>query len=286
MKFSTTFIAALASISATQALLIPSDASSLARRDLVVPAKRQTSAWSDLWKRKGGGGKGGSSSSSSMYLQFMRRSIVDSNKWFQTGSSSSSSSSGSSGSRSGSSSNAGGATSAGSGAPRSYGGGRYYGGGATAPYTSGGKTPKGLAPVALLGVGALVFFPGLWLYGAYSYPYSNPYRFYNQTARQNQTRAVDCLCQQYSVCGCDDNDDTTYLDGLVGNGSSAALNQTLVRVANVNGTDTLFINGTLPNGTTASGGTDTDSASSRGRSMETAGWCVIGGAISFAMWLL
>lgn len=205
----------------------------------------------------------------------------------KTGSSSSGSSSSggaSSGARTGSSSNAGGATSAGSGAPRSYGGGRYYGGGATAPYTSGGKTPKGLAPVALLGVGALAFFPGLWLYGAYSYPYSNPYRFYNQTAQQNQTRAVDCLCQQYSVCGCDDNDDTTYLDGLVGNGSSSALNQTLVRVANVNGTDTLFINGTLPNGTTASGGTD--SASSRGRSIETAGWCVIGGAISFAMWLL
>lgn len=165
-----------------------------------------------------------------------------------------------------------------------YGGGRYYGGGATSPYTSGGKSPKGILPIAFLGVGALAVFPGLWLYGAYSYPYSNPYRFYNQSAQQNQTRAVDCLCQQYSVCGCDDNDDTTYLDGLVGNGSSSALNQTLVRVANVNGTDTIFINGTLPNGTTASGGTD--SASPRGRSIEAAGWCVIGGAISFAMWML
>lgn len=202
----------------------------------------------------------------------------------KSGSSSSGSSSSGAGARTGSSSNTGGSTSAGSGAPRSYGGGRYYGGGATAPYTSGGKTPKGLAPAAFLGVGALAFFPGLWLYGAYAYPYSHPYGFYNRTAGQNQTKAVNCLCQQYSVCGCDDNDDTTYLDGLVGNGSSAALNQTLVRVANVNGTDTIFVNGTLPNGTTASGGTD--SASPRGKSIETIGWCVVGGAVSFAMWML
>lgn len=66
MKLLTTLVAALASISTTQALLIPSDTTSLARRDSNVPAKREVSAWNDLWKRKGGGGgKGGGSSSSS-----------------------------------------------------------------------------------------------------------------------------------------------------------------------------------------------------------------------------
>jgi hypothetical protein len=98
---------------------------------------------------------------------------------------------------------------------------------------------------------------------------------------------VKCLCQQYSECGCDDNNDPQYMNGLIGNGSAAAMNQSLVRVANVNGTDTIFVNGTLPNGTTASGG-----ASSAGtqsvvlNSMSTIGWCVIGGAVAMAMSIL
>jgi len=61
------------------------------------------------------------------------------------------------------------------------------------------------------------------------------------------------LCAQYQECGCDDNNDSSYLDSVVGNGTN--LNSTLARVNNVNGTQTLLINGTLPNGTTASGGT-------------------------------
>jgi hypothetical protein len=60
----------------------------------------------------------------------------------------------------------------------------------------------------------------------------------------------------YSVCGCEENDDPKYLNDLVGNGSYAALNKTLVTVSDVNNTRTLIINGTLPNGTTAPGGVD------------------------------
>jgi hypothetical protein len=47
---------------------------------------------------------------------------------------------------------------------------------------------------------------------------------------------------------------------LLGNGSYADTNSSLIRVTNVNGTKTAVINGTLPNGTTASGGTDASSA--------------------------
>jgi hypothetical protein len=116
--------------------------------------------------------------------------------------------------------------------------------------------------------------PGLWLYGAYPYNL-HPYSFRNQTrnatnvARQavqnvtngvNQTLPVTCLCQDYAVCGCDDNDNPQYIADLVGNGSYAALNKTLVTVSEVNGTTTLVINGTLPNGTTAPGGTDDSGA--------------------------
>lgn len=56
------------------------------------------------------------------------------------------------------------------------------------------------------------------------------------------------------MCGCDENDDQKYLNDLVGNGSYAALNKTLVTVSDVNGTRSLILNGTLPNGTTAPGG--------------------------------
>jgi len=113
--------------------------------------------------------------------------------------------------------------------------------------------------------------PGLWLYSVYPYYYSNPYRFYNQSATdddndrkrslwtrqtqgRNETLPVMCLCQEFSVCCCDENDDQQYLDDLVGNGSYAALNKSLITVSDVNGTKTLVLNGTLPNGTTAPGG--------------------------------
>jgi hypothetical protein len=49
------------------------------------------------------------------------------------------------------------------------------------------------------------------------------------------------------------------MNTVVGDGDPSKFNKTLVRVADVNGTDTIVINGTLPNGTTASG--DTSAAS-------------------------
>jgi hypothetical protein len=138
--------------------------------------------------------------------------------------------------------------------------------------------------VGLLGIGALAFFPGIWLYGAYMYPYSHPYGFYNSSSRRNETKKVNCLCQQYSVCGCDDNDDKSYLSSVVGNGTN--LNSTLIRAATVNGTDQLFLNGTLPNGTTASGGSDSAAMGMQGKAIETLGWCLVGSFIAAATWLL
>jgi hypothetical protein len=95
----------------------------------------------------------------------------------------------------------------------------------------------------------------------------------------NQTKGVLCLCQEYTACGCDQNDDSTYLNSIVGNGSESGLNNTLVRVANVNGTDTIVINGTLDNGT------DTGSAASGmvgGRMSWMAGWLAIA-AVTFCV---
>ena len=171
----------------------------------------------------------------------------------------------------------------------SFGGGRYYGGGATTPYRSGGLSPAGrIAPYALGGA-ALGIFPGLWLYGAYAYNYNHPYVFHNRTNRtagaagSNETLPVTCLCDRYSACGCDDNNNSTYLDSALGDGSPGARNASLVNVADVNGTKTVVLNGTLPNGT------DTSAASSSaGRTrpvfLEASGFWLVGAIVAAMVW--
>lgn len=228
----------------------------------------------------GGGGRGGSSGSSS------------------SGSSSSGSSSGSSGSSGGAaaggSRNTGTASSS-SGIAPSYGGGRYYGGGSSTAYRAGGRSPSGVLPFALIGAGLLIF-PGLWLYGAYEYNYDHPYSFHNasnasQPAGQNETLPVTCLCQMYSACGCDNNDNTTYLDSIIGNGSPSSENSSLVHIGNINGTKTIVLNGTLPNGTDNSTTSSSSSSTStsgavRNAFVENSGFWVMGGIVGATVWLL
>jgi hypothetical protein len=60
----------------------------------------------------------------------------------------------------------------------------------------------------------------------------------------------------YAECGCDDNGNSTFLDSLIGDGSYSNLNLSLVNVADINGSSMIVLNGTLPNGTTAAGGTE------------------------------
>ncbi|KAK0653883.1 hypothetical protein DIS24_g5590 [Lasiodiplodia hormozganensis] len=254
MKFLEAIVAFYVGASAVSALSIPRDVTALAVRAADDISTIHASLFDSkaLEKRKGGGGRGGGSSSSS-----------SSSSSGSGGRSSSGSSSSSSSGRTSSSSNAGGRTSSGSGVRPAYGGGAYYGGGSSVPYTAGRASPRGINPF-LFPVAALAFLPAAWLaasaYGAYGYHYTHPYIFRNTSDSNNNgtntTLPVECYCQQYTVCGCDDNNDTAYYDSLVGNGSYDALNKSLVTVARVNGSDTLVINGVLPNGTTASGGSD------------------------------
>jgi hypothetical protein len=220
----------------------------------------------ELFRRKGGGGGGGKGGGGSR----------------GSGSSSSSSSSGSSGgsssSRTSSSSAQGGTSKGGSGIRPSYGsGGRYYGGGAATPYQSHQRSPSGIAPYFLAG-SALAFFPGLWLYGAYAYSYPHPYTYHNDSTNANETRPVQCLCANYAECGCDPNNDTSYIN-------SVANNNTVSRVADVNGTSTLFINGTLANGTTAASSAAPGSLRMQGL-LEMSGWWVVVAIAGYAAWLL
>lgn len=135
------------------------------------------------------------------------------------------------------------------------------------PYSAGAR--RGNISPFLLGGAALGVLPGLWLYGAYAYHYPGQYTWHNDTTGQNQTGDVECLCGQYSTCGCDQNNNTDYLN-------TVANNDTIARVAS-NGT--LFINGTLPNGTTAPGGEGAASGLKSGF-LETSGyWVIVAGVV-------
>jgi hypothetical protein len=172
-------------------------------------------------------------------------------------------------------------------------GGNKYAGGATTPFRAGSASPiRRIAPFLLLG-GALTFFPGVWLYGAYIYPYTSPYNFINRTDVANainETLPVTCLCAAYSACGCDEDEDSSYLDTIIGNGSVAALNRTLVNIAAVNNTKTIILNGTLPNGTdtaSASGSSaPISAATSKQRMMEAGGFWVVGFIVAATVWVL
>ncbi|PWY78169.1 hypothetical protein BO94DRAFT_537973 [Aspergillus sclerotioniger CBS 115572] len=200
----------------------------------------------DLAKRRGGGGGSGGSSSSSG----------------RTGSA------GSSPRTSSSRNNAGGSSRSGSGTRPVYGGGYYYAGGARTPYTSGARSPSGVTPYYLPATAIPLYYQGIWAYGLYVYPYSHGYHYVNNTTHQNESMPMACTCQKYLECGCDDNANSTYYQSLF-NGSKP-LNTSVTSVVEVNGTETVYINGTLPNGTTAA-----DSSSAAARPMVHGYWMMI-----------
>ncbi|KYK58174.1 hypothetical protein DCS_05187 [Drechmeria coniospora] len=155
--------------------------------------------------------------------------------------------------------NTGGTSKSGTGVTPRFGGGRYYSGGATKPFASGRRSALGIAPIMLVGA-ALAFWPGLWLHGAWVYPYSHVHHYHNASSGEDETANVVCGCARFAACGCDENNNTAYYDDLLGNGSYAALNKSVVDMGEYNGSKTILINGTLANGTTAAQETPTQSA--------------------------
>jgi hypothetical protein len=166
------------------------------------------------------------------------------------------------------------------------------------PYSTG-QTSKGsgISPVILgagigLGVGAGLALAtyglaGAWHYRVYNYPYKTGWTFYNSTLNVTQTKPVNCLCEEFSECGCDDNTNAGYQTDILGNGSYAGLNHSVVSVADVNGTSTIILNGTLPNGTTATGGTDSPDAafSFRHSVMQSGVYWVMAAVVGSAVFL-
>lgn len=146
------------------------------------------------------------------------------------------------------SSNAGGKSYGGSGTRPAFGGGVYYGGGARVPYTSGQTSPSGAHGMIIVpGVFTPVDPPAAEPDGQAYYCYNlGPWTYFNRTTEQNVTRPVTCVCRQYRECGCDDNGDQGYRDQVANNDTLA------LGVVTINNTQTLVLNGTLANGTTAS----------------------------------
>ncbi len=167
--------------------------------------------------------------------------------------------------------------------PAYGGGGAFYAGGAKEPYKSGSRSPGGILPVAV-GAGAIGFLGGAYLAGAYMYPYHHPYYFRNATTGQNETKPVVCVCDQYNECSCDDNGDQEYFESLVGDGRYENLNKSVIDVSH-NATDNktyIYILGTLPNGTTAAGGTDDPSGGAQTLLRAAGWWPVVATALALA----
>lgn len=107
------------------------------------------------------------------------------------------------------------------------------------------------------------------------------------TEGANQTKPVTCLCAVYSECGCDDNGNTTFLDTLIGDGTYSNLNLSVINVADINGTSTIILNGTLPNGTSVSGGTeDAITGSAAKMLVNVAGYWVMVALVGATVWLV
>jgi len=90
---------------------------------------------------------------------------------------------------------------------------------------------------------------------------------------------VTCLCDQYSACGCDDDGHTSYIDSLLGDGKVSSQNDSLVHIGNLNGSKTVVINGTLPNGTDDSTSTTTSGALSQ-KFFEISGFWFVAGVVA------
>ena len=135
----------------------------------------------------------------------------------------------------------------------------------------------GLAPF-LLPAAALP--AGFLLYGAYAYPYSHDYHYTDEHTHKDKTLPVVCVCDQYSECGCDDNNNSTYYESLF-NGTQPT-NTSNVKVLDVNGTEKIYINGTLPNGTTVA----SSATPATVRMAQNGGYWVMVAVVASAVWVL
>lgn len=143
-------------------------------------------------------------------------------------------------------SNSGGSSRSGSGPRPIYDRETCYAGGSRNLYPSGARWPlEGIAPI--------------WWNGAYFYLYNYHYQYINQVTHHNASIPVVCRCEEYAVCGCDRITNRSYFESLF-NGIQPA-NSNVIKVAKLNGTETISINGTVADPSTQSKATATTAQS-------------------------
>lgn len=91
----------------------------------------------------------------------------------------------------------------------------------------------------------------------------------------NETRPIDCYCGRYQTsCGCEPNNNTDYLNAVANNASTAKLYN-----------NTLVIDGTLENGTTASGTQSAASSLQQGL-YEMSGFWIVFAGVAYTVWFM
>jgi hypothetical protein len=99
---------------------------------------------------------------------------------------------------------------------------------------------------------------------------------------------IVCLCQRYSTCGCDDNTDDDYFSSLLNDTNSQNLprDSEIVKVAAADGTTKIYVDGSLPNGTTAPDPSITEAAAVSGKLLKMGGYWVMAALSVAAVTLL
>ena len=154
-------------------------------------------------------------------------------------------------------------------------GSTFYYGGAKQPYKAGAVSPSGILPLQLV-VDGPKLYPGSWPDGAWWYEFPRPYSYHNATSGRNETKPADCICAENRRCGCElVAGNETYYNTYVAN--EGRMSKVVVKVE---GIETLVLNGTLPNGTTAS-----KAPSLKRGGAGRIGWSVAVAGIVYTIWL-
>lgn len=161
------------------------------------------------------------------------------------------------------------------GSPRS---GSYAGG--ARPFPPGQATGSGLRP-SFVPATALAVFPGVLLLGAYVYAYDQHHHWVDQETHRNRSLPVECFCQQYMDCSCDDKS-KDYAKGF---DNGRPVNSSTVQDLTINGTEKIYVNGTVPNDT-SSHGTSGASTLAPGQSMAlNSGYWAMVAVVIGAVWM-
>lgn len=166
-------------------------------------------------------------------------------------------------------------------------------------YRSGQNSPSGIRPFRVpTAAGAAAIFPGTWGAGVYVYSYNLDEDDLEETGLDgsflddlDDPVPVRCLCEEFLECSCEEENDEDYLQFLIDDSDVEDLDEEIVAFNTVNGTMTLVINGTQPNGTESLGDSSDESddnlfddddlsAGIKQAAVQLSGWSFVAGMVA------